>query len=219
MADLKQIPERVVVINPAFFGMTEREARRKAPKRMTERMRHWFDWVMRWSPKYSGLFHWDPSHVTDEEVIRAIKSRGPSYADLSQTPGNVVTVSPSTVPQKTSNAAVVAGNCVVADSSGNYGPGNATGTAVTSGSLGVGIAATSAPGTGQPVLVWTSGTINVGATLQIGEIYVLSKNGGGAISPFADLNTGKYVTILGAGLTAANLGAPGGAYATQVAHY
>lgn len=58
---------------------------------------------------------------------------------------------------------------------------------------------------GQPIVVQKTGKINVGATLTVGEIYVLSGTPGG-IAPEGDHATGDYVSLLGVGLTAANLG-------------
>ena len=42
----------------------------------------------------------------------------------------------------------------------------------------------------------TRGKVNLGATLAVGETYVVSATKGG-IAPIADLTTGDYVTILG----------------------
>lgn len=46
--------------------------------------------------------------------------------------------------------------------------------------------------------------VNLGATLTVGEIYVISSNVG-RIAPEADLATGHYVTVLGVATTAALL--------------
>lgn len=231
MADLAQIPDRVVVIDPVFPGMTRQQTRRLKPNRMTAKMRRWMNWVLGWSPVYKGATYWKAEGLEDEELVRAIlacpairtphQSYAPPWmpfgamaADLSVTAANVQSVQPSVVQQKTSNLAITAGMSVVADSSGNYGPGNAAGTAAQSGTLGLGVAVTTAPGVGQPVLVWQSGTVNLGATLASGQIYVVSKNGAGNISPFGDLNTGRYTSIIGVALTTANCAAPGGCYAS-----
>lgn len=48
----------------------------------------------------------------------------------------------------------------------------------------------------QPLTFITAGTYVVGATVVKGGIYVVSATFGG-IAPYADLNTDKYVTILG----------------------
>lgn len=58
---------------------------------------------------------------------------------------------------------------------------------------------------GQPVAYAPAGTIvNMGATLTVGEIYVLSGTAGG-VAPEADLSSGEQVCIIGVGLTAANM--------------
>ena len=49
---------------------------------------------------------------------------------------------------------------------------------------------------GQRVFYQTSGKINVGATLTVGETYVLGDTAG-AIYPIGDLGSGDYVTYLG----------------------
>lgn len=56
----------------------------------------------------------------------------------------------------------------------------------------------------QPIVVQTSGGIDLGATLTIGETYVLSTTAGG-IAPIADLGSTEYVTILGVATAADNL--------------
>lgn len=56
---------------------------------------------------------------------------------------------------------------------------------------------------GQPITYQTKGVINLGATLVVGTIYVLSA--AGAISPVDDVTTGDFVTVLGVAQTAANL--------------
>lgn len=57
---------------------------------------------------------------------------------------------------------------------------------------------------GQPVRLQTSGDVNIGATLTVGEIYCASNTAGGAM-PKGDLSTGEYVQILGVATTASNL--------------
>ena len=58
---------------------------------------------------------------------------------------------------------------------------------------------------GQPLSYAVPGSVvNMGATLTVGEIYVLSGTAGG-VAPEADLASDDYVVILGVGITAANL--------------
>tara|TARA_R110000803_G_scaffold32357_2_gene71377 strand:+ start:4750 stop:5157 length:408 start_codon:yes stop_codon:yes gene_type:complete len=52
------------------------------------------------------------------------------------------------------------------------------------------------------VLFQTSGNINLGATLVVGESYFVS-NTAGKIMPSADVSTGEFVTFLGTASTAA----------------
>lgn len=47
-----------------------------------------------------------------------------------------------------------------------------------------------------------SGAMNLGATLTVGQVYVVSATAGG-IAPYGDLTTGHTVTILGVATTAA----------------
>lgn len=57
---------------------------------------------------------------------------------------------------------------------------------------------------GQPIRLQTTGDLNPGATLTVGEIYILSNTAGG-IMPKGDLSTGEYVQVLGVATTASNL--------------
>lgn len=54
---------------------------------------------------------------------------------------------------------------------------------------------------GQPIQVQTGGSITIGATLTVGEVYVLSANAGG-IAPIADLVAGHYTCIIGVATSA-----------------
>ena len=53
-------------------------------------------------------------------------------------------------------------------------------------------------------IIAKTGPIDVGATLTVGETYVVSTNAGG-IAPIGDLTTGDYVTHLGVASAAATL--------------
>jgi hypothetical protein len=57
---------------------------------------------------------------------------------------------------------------------------------------------------GQPLTVHTSGDINLGATLVVGETYCLSDAVAGQIVPVADLGAGDFVVVLGVAETASN---------------
>ena len=56
----------------------------------------------------------------------------------------------------------------------------------------------------QPITLASSGNMNLGATLVVGETYVLSQAAGG-IAPVGDLVTGDMVSHLGIATTASNL--------------
>lgn len=53
-------------------------------------------------------------------------------------------------------------------------------------------------------IMLTAGTINMGGTLAVGQVYVVSTNAGG-VAPYSDLGSGDYVTILGVATTTAIL--------------
>lgn len=55
---------------------------------------------------------------------------------------------------------------------------------------------------GQPVDYQTAGTLNLGATVAVGKLYVLSA--AGLISPVDDVDTADFVTYLGGGITASS---------------
>jgi predicted transcriptional regulator len=57
---------------------------------------------------------------------------------------------------------------------------------------------------GQPVAYLEDGVIAAGATVTVGEIYVLSGTAGG-IAPEADLASGDFVSVIGVGISAANI--------------
>lgn len=58
--------------------------------------------------------------------------------------------------------------------------------------------------TGQPLSVATSGDLDIGGTLTIATIYILSRTAG-AICPAADLASGDYLSIVGVATAADNL--------------
>lgn len=67
----------------------------------------------------------------------------------------------------------------------------------------------------QPIAYQTEGEITIGATVAVGETYVLSSTAGG-ICPEADANTGDKMTLIGFGKTAAILLL--NIYATGITH-
>lgn len=58
---------------------------------------------------------------------------------------------------------------------------------------------------GQPLTYHVRGSINLGATLSVGKLYVLSTSG--AICPIDDIAGGEYITYLGGATTTALLSA------------
>lgn len=125
-------------------------------------------------------------------------------ADLVQTAANVLAAASArgNIRYVTAGGTVTAGMPVYsdADDSNSYKPADADAQASADA---VGIALNNASD-GQPLAVLTEGEINVGATLVVGTIYVVS-TGAGAICPAADLAAGDYVTVLGVAKTAAAL--------------
>lgn len=57
---------------------------------------------------------------------------------------------------------------------------------------------------GQPIALAKSGDMDIGATLTVGETYVLSRTAGG-VAPIGDLATGDYVTHVGVATAADTL--------------
>lgn len=135
-------------------------------------------------------------------------------ADISQTAANVVEGSDATVlTGLIAGEAITAGCCVYRKSSdGKYY--KAQNDDVVEAAA-VGIALNTADGAGQRLAVATAGTVNLGATLTVGEVYCVS-NTAGAICPVADIGQGEYQTILGVATTAALLKL--GIIASGVAH-
>jgi hypothetical protein len=82
----------------------------------------------------------------------------------------------------------------------------------------LGIAVTQCAAAGQPCVVFTSGRINLGATLTVGETYDVSVNVG-KIFPVGSLATNNYVSELGIAVNANYIQTPpGGMFATNTQH-
>lgn len=122
-------------------------------------------------------------------------------ADLTITEANVQHASGASLRQEIAGVAITAGQVVYKDSSDSKVK-LADATDANKDEI-YGIAANSAPGADQPITIQKQGGINLGATLTVGEIYVLST--GGAIAPEADLASNDYVSVLGVATTASNL--------------
>lgn len=126
-------------------------------------------------------------------------------AELAQTAANVLKVDGAWHPEiGRAGATITAGMPVYKDSSDNddYKPSRANAVAT---ALCDGIAMCSASD-GQPLIVQklTGSLITLGATLAVGETYVVSDATQGKIMPLADLGSGDYPVVLGVAKTAAN---------------
>lgn len=121
-------------------------------------------------------------------------------ADLTVTAANVATVSGTTA-NVTAGATITAGMLVYKNlTTGEYEGCDADASA-TAELVGVALNGAS---DGQPLAIQTDGVVNAGATVTVGQIYVVSTTVGG-IAPYSDLGSGDYVTIFGIGKTAATI--------------
>lgn len=119
-------------------------------------------------------------------------------ADLSITAANVATGAGAKVLRGTAGATVTAGDaCYLDGADGRFKLGDCTTSAATAKVVGIALNGASA---GQPLALITSGALTAGATLTVGEVYVLSEAGG--IAPEGDLLSDDYVTVLGVGISA-----------------
>jgi hypothetical protein len=124
-------------------------------------------------------------------------------ADLSITAGNVVADSDATLYSGTAGATITAGQACYEDSSDSYHIklADADNTSTTATVKGIALNGAS---DGQPIWLVTDGDLDIGATLTVGEIYVLSGTAGG-VCPEADLAADDYVSIVGIATAADNL--------------
>ena len=121
--------------------------------------------------------------------------------DLVQTPANVALAAGGGSRRGIAGATIVAGNSLYLNSSGQLVPAQHDVSAVEAACVGI---ALNGGATGQPIRYATAGNINVGATLTVGETYVVGA-GDGAIAPVADVGTGQFPTILGVATAADTL--------------
>lgn len=124
-------------------------------------------------------------------------------ADLSITAANVVADSDATKYSGTAGATITAGQACYVDSSDSYHIklADADNTSTTAEVKGIALNGAS---DGQPVDLITEGDLDIGATVTVGEIYVLSGTAGG-VCPEGDLATDDYVSVLGIGTATDNL--------------
>ena len=121
-------------------------------------------------------------------------------ADISQTAANVAAGSSTTRVQLVqAGEAITQGQPVYLASDGKYYQTDANDTAVKAQAKGVAVSPASTDGY---FLMAVDGLINLGATLAVGQVYVVSATKG-AIAPYGDLTTNDYVTILGVATTTA----------------
>jgi hypothetical protein len=124
-------------------------------------------------------------------------------ADISVTAANVVAAAGATIRQGTAGATITAGQPLYEDSTASFKLKPAQADVVAEAKC-VGIALHGASN-GQPVSFITAGGLNIGATLTVGQVYVVSDAAAGGVAPYADLATGDFVTVLGVATTASNL--------------
>jgi len=124
-------------------------------------------------------------------------------ADITVTAANVVPQSDAVLVTGKALSAVTAGQPVYRDTTTRkFAPADTDhGTAINRVVFGIAVNGAAAD---QTLTVQTAGTIDIGATTVVGVIYVLSGTAGG-IAPAADLATGDYTTVLGIGVTTANI--------------
>lgn len=118
-------------------------------------------------------------------------------ADLTITPANVATVD-GVVRHGTAGGTITAGQAVRFSSGELVAASDSS--AANAAVAGIALHAAS---DGQPLAYQDSGTIDIGATVAIGKVYVLSTSGG--IAPVDDIAGSEFVTVIGIGVTAANI--------------
>ena len=120
-------------------------------------------------------------------------------ADITITAANVALVSGGGSLTGTSGVNITAGQSVYKDSTDSnkikLADADASASAVS-----VGIALHGSL-TGQPITYQNTGSITIGGTVVVGEVYFVSPTAGG-IAPDADIITGKYRSLLGIGTSA-----------------
>lgn len=124
-------------------------------------------------------------------------------SNLSQTAANVKLGGANTITRNVQyGESVTQGMPVYKKSSdGKYYKADANVTAAEAAAVGIAISPNATDGYG---VIATSGPVDLGATLTVGETYYVSDTAG-AIMPAADVSTGEYVTALGVATTAALL--------------
>lgn len=123
-------------------------------------------------------------------------------ADISITAANVKAGSASTRVQLVqAGEGITQGHPAYLGGDGKYYQTDANDTAIKAQVKGIAITPASSDG---HFLLAVDGLVNLGATLAVGQVYVVSATKGG-IAPYADLTTNDYVSILGVATTTALL--------------
>lgn len=122
-------------------------------------------------------------------------------AAITVTAGNVVAGSNSVTKNVTAGETITAGMSVYKDAATGYYKKASTASAAAAAIEGISLNGASL---GQPLQIQTSGNINPGGTVTVGEIYCASDTAGG-IGPEGDNTTGDYVTVIGIGTTTSNI--------------
>lgn len=122
-------------------------------------------------------------------------------ADLTVTAANVAAQSGAGTQRKNAGAAITAGMALFLATDGDVEPAQHDVDAATARCIGVALCDAAV---GQPVVYAVSGQVNLGATLVVGETYVVGAAGGG-IAPVADVGTGDFSTIVGVAVSSSLL--------------
>lgn len=124
-------------------------------------------------------------------------------ADIIVTAANVLTAAGATIKRFTSGAAITAGQVVYKDTSASNVVKLADADLSDAAAVVEGIAINDCA-SGQEVDVCTSGNINPGGTVVVGEVYMASGNAGG-IAPVGDFVSGDRASIIGVGTSTSNI--------------
>jgi|TARA_Y100000310_G_scaffold51927_1_gene47800 predicted transcriptional regulator len=122
-------------------------------------------------------------------------------ADVSVTAANVSAAVSAVIGSATAGATITAGQSVYINTSDNKAYLADADTLAASAAAGIALNGAS---DGQPIDYIQVGNVDVGGTLTLGAVYVVSTTAGG-IAPLADLGTGDYVTVLGVATATDNL--------------
>ena len=124
-------------------------------------------------------------------------------ADVVVTAANVLKSTTTSTDRGAAGATITAGQPLYKDATDSYKLKLAIGTSVAASAC-VGISLHGAA-SGQPVEYAIEGPYTSGATLTVGQTYVVSAGAAGGIAPISDLTTGGFPTLLGVATTAAVL--------------